>query len=130
MDQYCTLILLWSFSPIVDSLRGLQQAGDLDKVRKHFGVGRASLGSLSEGGAVFDPEPLKDIAQELFDQLPKVSAGRFDVVGESRIIPDHPVRIVTVKATPHRSGISRHFRSLCDRSARSRVPRGSLLRDG
>jgi hypothetical protein len=66
----------------VDSLRGIQQAGTLDKVRKHFGVGRASLGSLSEGVAVFDPEPLKEIAQELFDQLPDVSAGRFDVVGQ------------------------------------------------
>ena len=55
MDQYCSLILLWFFSPIVDSLRGLQQAGTLDKVRKNFGVGRASLGSLSEGVAVFDP---------------------------------------------------------------------------
>jgi IS4 transposase len=83
MDQYCTLILLWFFSPIVDSLRGLQQAGELDKVRKHFGVGRASLGSLSEGVAVFDPEPLKEIAQELFDQLPDVSAGRFDIVGQT-----------------------------------------------
>jgi hypothetical protein len=82
MDQYCTLILLWFFSPIVDSLRGLQQASELDKVRKHFGVGRASLGSLSEGVAVFDPQPLKEIAHELFDQLPDVSAGRFDVVGQ------------------------------------------------
>ncbi len=83
MDQYCSLILLWFFSPIVDSLRGLQQAGTLDKVRKNFGVGRASLGSLSEGVAVFDPEPLKEIAQELFNQLPDVSAGRFDVVGQT-----------------------------------------------
>jgi len=82
MDQYCALILLWFFSPIVTSLRGLQQAGELDKVRKSFGVGRASLGSLSEGVAVFDPEPLKAIAQELFDQLPDISAGRFDVVGQ------------------------------------------------
>ena len=66
MDQYCTLILLWFFSPIVDSLRGLQQASELDKMRKYFGVWRTSLGSLSEGVAVFDPEPLKDIAQELY----------------------------------------------------------------
>ena len=177
MDQYCTLILLWFFSPIVDSLRGIQQAAELDKVRKHFGVGRASLGSLSEGVAVFDPEPLREIAQELFDQLPDVSAGRFDLVGQTltavdgsvvetlarvarlswlpkakgkslcgcrlhtqfevlrgmpsridvtdadraagvvndegvtfdsgskrHVVPDHPVRIVTVRATPHRSG--------------------------
>ena len=66
MDQYCTLILLWFFSPIVDSLRGLQQASELDKMRKYSGVGRTSLGSLSEGVAVFDPEPLKEIAQELY----------------------------------------------------------------
>lgn len=26
MDQYCLLLLLWLFSPLVDSLRGLQQA--------------------------------------------------------------------------------------------------------
>jgi len=91
MDQYCTLILLWFFSPIVDSLRGLQQAGELDKVRKNFGVGRASLGSLSEGVAVFDPEPLKEIAQELFDQLPDVSAGRFDVVGQTLTAVDGSV---------------------------------------
>ncbi|MBM4011887.1 MAG: IS4/IS5 family transposase, partial [Planctomycetes bacterium] len=32
MDQYCTLILLWFFSPVVDSLRGIQQASELDKV--------------------------------------------------------------------------------------------------
>jgi hypothetical protein len=52
-------------------------------VRKSFGVGRASLGSLSEGVAAVDPEPLKEISQELFDQLPDVSAGRFDVVGQT-----------------------------------------------
>lgn len=91
MDQYCTLILLWFFSPIVDSLRGIQQAAGLDKVRKHFGVGRASLGSLSESVAIFDPEPLKEIAQELFDQLPEVSAGRFDLVGQTLTAVDGSV---------------------------------------
>ena len=82
MDQYCTLILLWLFSPLVDSLRGLQQASKLDKVRKKFGVGRSSLGSLSESVTIFDPEPLKAIAQELSHQLPDAGAGRFDAVGQ------------------------------------------------
>ena len=52
MDQYCSLILLWFFSSIVDSLRGLKHPGTLDKVRKNFGVGRASHGShgLACGG--------------------------------------------------------------------------------
>jgi hypothetical protein len=111
MDQYCSLILLWFFSPIVDSLRGLQQAGTLDKVRKNFGVGRASLGSLSEGVAVFDPEPLKEIAQELFDQLPDVSAGRFDVVGQTLTAVDGSVvetlaRVARLSWLPKAKGAS------------------------
>jgi hypothetical protein len=63
MDQYCTLILLWLYSPIVNSLRGLQQASALKKVQQKFGIRRASLGSLSESVRVFDPEPLKQIAR-------------------------------------------------------------------
>ena len=41
--------------------------------------------------AVFDPEPLKEIAQELFNQLPDVSAGRFDVVGQTLTAVDGSV---------------------------------------
>ncbi len=40
MDQYCTLLLLWMFSPILTSLRGLQQASELEKVRRKMGVWR------------------------------------------------------------------------------------------
>src|ERR1700687_6512825 len=47
-DEYCTLILLFLFNPIVTSLRGLQQASELQSVQKKLGVPRASLGSLSE----------------------------------------------------------------------------------
>jgi Transposase DDE domain len=76
MDQYCTLILLWLYSPIVNSLRGLQQASALKKVQQKFGIHRASLGSLSESVRIFDPEPLKQIARELGDQLPSVQRRR------------------------------------------------------
>ena len=31
-DQYCMLILLYLFNPIVTSLRGIQQASELEKV--------------------------------------------------------------------------------------------------
>ena len=65
MDQYCALILMSLFSPAIESLRDLQRACALDKVRKRLGVGRASLGSLSESVAIFDPAPLKEIAVEL-----------------------------------------------------------------
>jgi hypothetical protein len=68
-DQYCLLILLYLFNPIVTSLRGLQQASELPKVQKKLGCSRAALGSLSEAASVFDPERLKEIVAELGAQL-------------------------------------------------------------
>src|ERR1700730_3888507 len=64
-DQYCLLILLYLFNPIVTSLRGLQQASELAKVQKKLGCSRAALGSLYETASVFGPERLKDIIPEL-----------------------------------------------------------------
>lgn len=72
-DQYCLLILLFLFNPIVSSLRSLQQASALAKVQKRLGCGRASLGSLSEAASVFDPERLKEIIAELSDELAPVA---------------------------------------------------------
>ena len=68
-DQYCMLLLLYLFNPIVTSLRGIQQASELKKVQKKLGCARASLGSLSEATSVFDPERLKEIIGELGNQL-------------------------------------------------------------
>ena len=64
-DQLCLLLLLGLFNPVVDSLRGLQQASELETVQKRLGLGRASLGSLSEASRVFDPELLQPIIEEL-----------------------------------------------------------------
>jgi hypothetical protein len=69
MDEYCMLVLLYLFNPIVTSLRGLQQASDLKKVQKKLGCPRASLGSLSESVAVFEPERLKPIIESLNEKL-------------------------------------------------------------
>jgi len=68
-DQYCMLILLYLFNPVVKSLRGLQQASELKNVQKKLGCARTSLGSLSESVNVFDPERLKEIIAELGAQL-------------------------------------------------------------
>jgi hypothetical protein len=68
-DQYCMLILLYLFNPIVTSLRGIQQAGELDKVQRKLGCPRAALGSLSEAATVFDAERLKDVITELGAEL-------------------------------------------------------------
>ena len=90
-DQYCLLILLHLFNPIITSLRGLQQASGLKKVQKKLGVGRASLGSLSESVQVFDPEPLKQIAGELAAQIPQPAPGEFSAVNKSLTAVDGSV---------------------------------------
>lgn len=74
MDQYCLLVLLWLYSPCLTSLRGIQQASLLKKVQQRFRIPRASLGTLSESVRIFDPEPLKAIAQELSDRIPQSSS--------------------------------------------------------
>lgn len=68
-DQYCLLILLYLFNPVLVSLRAVQQASELPNVQKKLGCSRAALGSLSEAATVFDPERLKAIIAELGTQL-------------------------------------------------------------
>ena len=69
-DEYCLLVLLFLFNPIVRSLRGLQQASQLKNVQKKLGCPRTSLGSLSEATDVFDPTRLEGIIEELLGQIP------------------------------------------------------------
>jgi Transposase DDE domain len=68
-DQYCLLVLLQLFNPIVKSLRSIQQASELNKVQRLLGCPRAALGSLSEAAGVFDADRLKEIIAELGAQL-------------------------------------------------------------
>lgn len=69
-DQYATLLLLYFFSPIVSSLRGLQQATTLAKVQHHFGVQPTSLGALSEAAQVFKAALLEEVIAELGRRIP------------------------------------------------------------
>jgi hypothetical protein len=73
MDDYCLLVLLFLFNPVVRSLRAIQQASELRKVQRKLGCLRASLGSLSEATDVFEPERLKEIIAELGEQLQSVA---------------------------------------------------------
>jgi len=68
-DNLCMLMLMAMFNPIVDSLRALEQASELENVQKRLKCGRASLGSLSEASRVFDAELLKPIIEQLGQQL-------------------------------------------------------------
>lgn len=72
-DQYCALILLYLFNPMVVSLRALQQASELKKVQRLLRCPRAALGSLSESVHVFEPELLREIIGELGEQLEPIA---------------------------------------------------------
>ena len=67
-DKYLALILLYFFTPVLTSLRGIQQATSLEKVQKRLGVKKTSLSSLSEASYVFDPELLEPLIKELAGQ--------------------------------------------------------------
>jgi len=75
-DHYVGLILLSMFSPALDSLRALQRASELEKVRRLFGGPRVSLGSLSEAARVFDPALVEGIVGELAAHAPPVTNPR------------------------------------------------------
>ena len=75
-DQYACLILLYFFNPIINSLRGIQQASTLDKVQRLVGCNRVSRGSLSEASRVFDPELLQAIIGDLAAQAVPLVKGK------------------------------------------------------
>jgi hypothetical protein len=79
-DQYCLLVLLALFNPVVRSLRALQQASTLRKVQKRLGCPRTSLGSLSEAVTIFDPARLEGIIGELLKEVPRARSIAGDAV--------------------------------------------------
>jgi hypothetical protein len=89
MDQYMLLLLLYMFNPICVSLRALQQASTLKKVQRVLGVGRSSLGSLSEAARVFDSSLLVEVIAELAGELrPMAHDRRLDDVGAILTVVD------------------------------------------
>jgi hypothetical protein len=73
-DQYVTLVLLYLFNPLINSMRVLQEASAVEKVARQLGVGRFSLGSFSESVRVFDPEKLKAVIAQLAGELRPLAA--------------------------------------------------------
>jgi hypothetical protein len=74
-DQYAAMILLYFFNPVLTSLRGIQQASGFQKVQRELGIGKTSLGSLSEAARVFDAPLLESIIRELSGQLVPLQDG-------------------------------------------------------
>ena len=75
-DQYASLILLYFFSPVLTSLRGLQEVTAAAKVQHATGCQRTSLGALSEAASAFDPQLLRPILAQLAHQAVPVVTGR------------------------------------------------------
>jgi hypothetical protein len=75
-DDYACLLLLYFFTPAIDSLRALQQVSGWEKTRTKLGIRRSSLGSLSEAARVFDATLLEPILAELVAEVLPLKAGR------------------------------------------------------
>src|SRR4051812_1789313 len=75
-DQSLALLLLYFFTPALSSLRGLQKAAGLDKVRQELGLPKApALGTLSAAARDFDPDLLRPILAELAERAVPVVDG-------------------------------------------------------
>src|SRR5512133_2780348 len=68
-NEYCSWVLFYAMTPVIESLRALQEASDLQALQQALGLRRFSLGSFSEAPAVFDAELLEPIAANLAVQL-------------------------------------------------------------
>ena len=113
-DQYVTLVLLYLFNPLIDSLRGLQEAVAVERVAEQLGVKRFSLGSFSESCRVFEPEKLKAVIAQLSGELNPVGHDpRLKDLKHVLTIVDGTVldAIATVAAAmwlPFQDGTSKH----------------------
>src|SRR4051812_4950216 len=69
LAQYVTLVLLYLFNPLIDSMRSLQEAVAVQEVAGQLGVKRFSLGSFSESVRCFEPQLLKAVIGQLAGEL-------------------------------------------------------------
>jgi len=94
-DDYLLIVLLWMFNPLLDSMRALQRAAELEVVQRRAGIKRFSLGSFSESCRQFDPSMLKQVVEQLSREL--------DPVGRQEIFKDLPGVIELVDGTALRT---------------------------
>ena len=69
MDNYCAIVMLYLFNPLIDSIAMLQTAVKVPRVAKTLGIKPFSAGSFSESVRVFDPQQLKSVVVELAGEL-------------------------------------------------------------
>jgi hypothetical protein len=72
-NDYVKLVLLYLWNPLIGSMRMLQKVVALPQVKKALGIRHFSLGSFSEAPAVFEPQLLKQVINELAGELRPLS---------------------------------------------------------
>ncbi len=114
-DEYVTLVLLQLFNPLIDSMRMLQQASELEKIAGALGVRRFSLGSFSESVRVFDPDKLWEVVRQLGGELNPVNADprlKSRVPGDLKIfdgtVIDAVAKVAKAAWLPFTDGTTKH----------------------
>jgi Transposase DDE domain len=109
-NDYCKLVLLHVWNPLIGSLRQLQEAATLDNVAKALGIKRFSLGSFSEAPRVFDPEKLKPVIAELAGQLqPMHDDPRLDEVKHAITLVDGTVLTALTRLARSAAGLDARY---------------------
>ena len=72
-NDYVKAVLLYMWSPLIGSMRALQKTVKLPRVSKALGIRPFSLGSFSEAPAVYEPQLLKSVIDELAGELRPLS---------------------------------------------------------
>jgi len=68
------LLLLYFFTPVLTSLRALQQATGLQRVQRILGIKRTSLSAMSaSANHIFDPAALRPILEHVSAQIQKLA---------------------------------------------------------
>lgn len=68
-DDYVKLVLLYLITPMIESISGLQRAVELPRLAKQLGIKDFSKASFSEAPAVFQPQELIRVIEELTGDL-------------------------------------------------------------
>lgn len=74
-DDYVALLLLSFFNPVLNTLSSLQRASEKRRVQARLGIGRTSMGSLSESVSSFDPSFLRNVVVEMARQAIPLQKG-------------------------------------------------------
>ena len=108
--DYCKLVLLYVWNPLIDSMRRLQEAGELRSVAKALDVPRFSLGSFSEAPRVFEPERLKPVIAELAGELtPLVKDKRLGELKHALTLVDSTVLTALARLARSAAGVEARY---------------------